>query len=66
MTHYDNGPGPGQNYGETAVFTFGRKAFFGQKSVFFSKKKHLQFANKLIFIWENGNFLIAQLFLVVA
>ena len=28
MTHNDNRPGPGQNYGETAVFTFGRKAFF--------------------------------------
>ena len=22
MTHKDNGPGPGRNYGETAVFTF--------------------------------------------
>ena len=26
------GPGPGWNYGETAVFTFGRKAFFWPKS----------------------------------
>ena len=40
MTHNDNGPGPGRNYGETAIFTFGRKVFFfGKKSVFFQKKK---------------------------
>ena len=26
MTQNDYGPGPGRNYGETAVFTFGRKA----------------------------------------
>ena len=33
MTHNDNGPGPGRNYGETAVITFCRKGFFfGQKS----------------------------------
>ena len=25
MTPNDNGPGPGRNYGETAVFTFSRK-----------------------------------------
>ena len=29
MTQKDNGPGPGRNYGETGVFTFGRKVFFG-------------------------------------
>ena len=29
MTQKDNGPGPGQNYGETGVFTFGRKVVFG-------------------------------------
>ena len=29
MTQNDNGPGPGRNYGETAIFTFGLKAFFG-------------------------------------
>ena len=27
----DNGPGPGRNYGETGVFTFGRKVVFGLK-----------------------------------
>ena len=29
MTQKDNGPGPGRNYGETGVFTFGRKVVFG-------------------------------------
>ena len=28
MTQKDNGPGPGRNYGETGVFTFGRKVVF--------------------------------------
>ena len=27
----DNGHGPGRNYGETGVFTFGRKVVFGLK-----------------------------------
>ena len=31
MTQKDNGRGPGRNYGETGVFTFGRKVFFGLK-----------------------------------
>ena len=31
MTQKDNGPGPGRNYGETGVFTFGRKVVFGLK-----------------------------------
>ena len=31
MTQKDNGPGLGQNYGETGVFTFGRKVVFGLK-----------------------------------
>ena len=34
MTQNDNGPGPGRNYGETDVFTFGRKVFFGLKMGF--------------------------------
>ena len=28
MTQNDYGPGPGWKYGETAIFTFGRKAVF--------------------------------------
>ena len=32
ITQKDNGPGSGQNYGETGVFTFGRKVVFGQKT----------------------------------
>ena len=31
MTQKDNGPSPGRNYGETGVFTFGRKVVFGLK-----------------------------------
>ena len=31
MTQNDNRPGPGRNYGETSVFTFGRKVVFGLK-----------------------------------
>ena len=31
MTQNDNRPGPGRNYGETAVFTFSRKVFFWLK-----------------------------------
>ena len=31
ITQKDNGPGPGRNYGETGVFTFGRKVVFGLK-----------------------------------
>ena len=31
MAQKDNGPGPGRNYGETAVFTFGRKVVFALK-----------------------------------
>ena len=38
MTRNDNGPGPGRIYGETTVFTFGRKVFFFAKNPFFSKK----------------------------
>ena len=36
--HIDIGPGPGRNYGETAVFTFCRKAENWQKIRFFLKK----------------------------
>ena len=55
MTHNDNGPGPGRFYGETAVFTFCRKAENGPKIRFFPKKSP-KFAKRLIFIWEKGTF----------
>ena len=64
ITHNDNRPGPGRNYGETTVFTFGRRVFFVQKSVF--PKKHPKFAKRLIFILEKGTFFFEQLFPVVA
>ena len=38
MTQKDNGPGPGQNYGERALFTFGRKVVFGLKNGSYPKK----------------------------
>ena len=31
MIQKDNGPGLGRNYGETGIFTFGRKVVFGLK-----------------------------------
>ena len=37
MTNFDYGDGPGRNYGETAVFTFCRKAKTGE-NLFFAKK----------------------------
>ena len=37
MTQKDNGPGPGRNYGETGVFTFGQKVVFGLKMGFTPK-----------------------------
>ena len=37
MTHNDNGPGPGRNYRETAVFTFSRKVGFWLKIHFIQK-----------------------------
>ena len=50
-----------------AIFMFGRKVIFGQKSVvFLNKKKHSKFIKGLIFIFEMGSFLFAQLFPVVA
>ena len=62
MTHNDNRSGPGQNYRETAVFTFGRHVFFWPKMRFIPIK-HPKF---LIFILEKGNFFFEQLFPVVA
>ena len=39
MTPKDYGPGPGRNYGERGVFTFGRKVAFGLK-IGFTPKNH--------------------------
>ena len=39
MTQNDNGQGPGRNYGETDVFTFGQKVFFCPK-MGFNPKNH--------------------------
>ena len=66
MTHIDNGPGPGRNYGETTVFTFCLKWENGPKIVFFLPKKHPKPPKRLIFIWEKGTFSFAQLCPVVA
>ena len=65
MIQKDNGPGPGRNYGETGVFTFGRKVFFWPKNGFYPKK-----SPKMIFwvitIWAKATFFFEQLFSVVA
>ena len=45
MTQNDNGPAPGRNYGETAVFKFSQKVFY--------PKKRLKFLQRLISIWEK-------------
>ena len=65
MTHNDNGAGPGRIYGETAVFTFCRKAENGPTNCFFNKE-HPKSAKRLIFIWGKGTFFFAQLCRVVA
>ena len=65
MTNFDYGDGPGRNYGETAVFTFCRKAENGPKIRFFPKKLP-KFAKRLIFIGEKGTFSFPQLLPVVA
>ena len=41
MTHYDNGPGPGRNYGETTAFMFVRKVFLA--TICFSPPKKFPF-----------------------
>ena len=46
-------------------YVWPKRVFFVAKNPFFPKK-HLQFAETLIFIWEKGTFLFAQLFSVVA
>ena len=65
MTQNDNGPGPGRNYGEMAVFMFGRKVVFWPK-IGFNPKNHPKFLKRLIFIWEKATFSFEQLLLVVA
>ena len=45
-----NGAGPDRNYGETAVFAFGRKAKNGPKSVF-CYSNHPKLAKRLIYVY---------------
>ena len=42
------------------------KSVFLVKNPFFPTKKHLKFAERLIFIWEKGTFLFAQFFPLMA
>ena len=65
ITQNDNGHGPGRNYGETAVFTFGRKVFFWPK-MGFNTKIHPKFLKRLMFIWEKATLFFEQFFPVVA
>ena len=59
MTQNDNGPGPGRNYGEMAVFMFGRKVVFWPK-IHFNPKKHQKILKRLIFILEKGWIIIYE------
>ena len=59
MTQKDNGPGLGRNYGETGVFTFGRKVVFGLK-IGFTPKNHPKwhfppwlFGQRHFFFWTT-------------
>ena len=63
MTQNDNGPVPGRNYRETAVFMFGRKVVFGHNAS--EPKKTPKFLKRLIFIWEKATFLFELLFPVM-
>ena len=53
MTHNDNGLGPGQNYGETAVFTFGRKVFFLWPKMRFSQKSTQNLLKDWFLFWKR-------------
>ena len=48
------------------ILRLAEECFFGPKMRFSPPKKHPKFAKRLIFILEDGTFLFAQLFLVVA
>ena len=65
MTQNDNGPNPGRNYGETAVFMSSLKVFFWLKTGF-NPKNHPIFLKRQIFIWAKATFFFEQLFPVVA
>ena len=65
MIQNDNGPRPGWNYGEMAVFTFSRKMLFWPK-LGFNQKNHQQFLKRLIIIWAKATFFFEQFFPVVA
>ena len=64
MTQKDNGPGPGRNYGEKGVFTFGRKVVFGLKMGFTPKNRPNNISP--LIIWAKATFFFEQLFPVVA
>ena len=59
MTHNDNRLGPGQSYGETAAFTFGRKVFLAKNAIFPSKstqnlpKDWYLFGKRVLFCLHN-------------
>ena len=57
MTHNDNRPGPGQNSGETAIFTFCRKAVFWPNICFFPEKQ----PNTDIYLGKGYSFLCTTL-----
>ena len=60
MTQKDNGPGPGRNYGETGIFTFGRKVVFGLK-MGLTPKNHPKWHFPLDYLGK-GNFFLWSTF----
>ena len=62
MTNFDYGDGPGRNYGETAVFTFCRKAENWLKIRFFSSKKLPKICLKTCIYLGKGSFFVCTTF----
>ena len=56
MTHNDNGPGPGRNYEETAVFTFSRNVVFWPKMRFSQKAPEISQETDIYFRKYDPNF----------
>ena len=62
MTQNDNEPGPGWNYGETAVFTFSRKKnFWAKNAPVFLAKKTPEISEETD-IYFGGNFFLCKTF----
>ena len=61
QTQNDKGPGPGQNYGETAVYTFSQKVFFWEKSIL-SQKNTQNLLRDWYLFWKRQLFYLNNFF----